>query len=122
MSKYSLTMIGVCALTAALFVGGAVIMFFPTNYAYLVYDTDASGKLVHSYEYADLYTNMGVGLFMATLGFFGFAVACCLGCALKDKMPAQFVQMSQNQLEHQQLVESGQNVQYMQPPPQMKQV
>lgn len=96
MSKYSLTMIGVCALTAALFVGGAVIMFFPTNYAYLVYDMDASGKLVHSYEYADLYTNMGVGLFMAVLGFFGFAVACCLGCALKDKTPAQFVQMSQN--------------------------
>ncbi|CAL6023794.1 Hypothetical_protein [Hexamita inflata] len=124
MSKYSLTMIGVCALTAALFVGGAVIMLFPIGYNYLVYSTDTSGNLVYRYEDANLYPFIGVGLFMDILGFFGFAVACCLGCALKDKAPMQFVQMSQPQQERQQLVESSQNIKYVyvQAPPQVNQV
>ncbi|CAL6085781.1 Hypothetical_protein [Hexamita inflata] len=71
------------------------------SYEYPVYSYDKYGSLVHDMHSDDFPLNMGSGLTLAIVGFFGFIITCCFFCIVEKSSEVMYKQVASQSVQKQ---------------------
>ncbi|CAL5973105.1 Hypothetical_protein [Hexamita inflata] len=104
-NKYCCVLTWFCFMFISMAVAGITLCCALPSYEYPVYSYDKYGSLVHEMHSDDFPLNMGSGLTLAIVGFFGFIIACCFSCILQKSSEVMYEQVA-NQSVQQQYVAS----------------
>ncbi|CAL5988670.1 Hypothetical_protein [Hexamita inflata] len=108
-----------CLLFVSMIAAGIALCVIPIEYKYPIY-SEYYGNLSYYMSSNDVYQNVGLGVTLCVVGFFGFFITVSFSCIMKKKIAVEtsetepFVQKQDSETTSQM---NYQQVQYQQPVP-----
>ncbi|CAL5991650.1 Hypothetical_protein [Hexamita inflata] len=83
-NQYCCVLTWFCILFISMFAAGITLACIPNEVSYPIY-SEWNNQLQYSMSYNYIYQNVGVGVTLSLVGFFGFIITCCFSCVLKKQ-------------------------------------
>ncbi|CAL6109145.1 Hypothetical_protein [Hexamita inflata] len=81
-SPYCCVFTWFCLLFISMFTAGITLACIPNEVSYPIYSLQNNNLSYSIFQY-QIYQNVGVGVTLSLIGFFGFIIACCFSSVLK---------------------------------------
>ncbi|CAL5993693.1 Hypothetical_protein [Hexamita inflata] len=93
--KYCCVLTWFCFMFLSMLVAGITLACIETQFEFPIYYEDQRGDLQHSWSYDNYYyMNVGTGVTLAIVGFFGMLITFSFCCVLNKKTEVEYEQLA----------------------------